>query len=961
MTYKKKLIEVALPLESINIASAKEKSIRHGHPSTLHLWWARRPLAAARAIIFSQMIDDPSGHPDIFKTVKSQETERLRLFKIIEELVKWENTTNQVVLQSARDEIWKSWRYTCSENKDHPNAKIIFNPLHLPSFHDPFAGGGAIPLEAQRLGLESRASDLNPVAVLINKAMIEVPPRFTGKPPINPDSRKGQAHTGSWQGAQGLAEDVRYYGKWMRTQAEKRIGHFYPQVEINAAIIKKRPDLKRYENQKVTVIAWIWARTVKSPNPAFANVDVPLASTYMLSAKPGKEAFVVPIIDRDEYHFEVNFGIPSDLNFSKNGSKLARGANFKCIMSNEPIDGNYIKAEGKAGRMGSKLMAIVAEGINGRIFLSPTQEHEVIAKKAIPDWKPDVTISGSTQYLGVKPYGFNQFSEIFSGRQLVALTTFSDLVKEAHEYVKSDAIKANFLDDGKTFENDGFGATAYADAISVYLAFSIDKAADYWSTVCTWHSSKELIRNTFGRQAIPMTWDYAETNVFSESSGNVSSGIDWAYKALNMFPATAQGFAYQADAQSQNISLNCVVSTDPPYYDNIPYADLSDYFYIWLRRSLKTVFPKLFATVAVPKTEELVAFAYRHKTGKVGAGEFFLDGMTKAMHRLAVQAHPLFPVTIYYAFKQSESDGQDGITSTGWDTFLEAVIEAGFEITGTWPIRTELANKLLGVGSNMLASSIVLVCRIRSNNAVTATRREFVVALKTELPTALAHLQAGNIAPVDLAQAAIGPGMAVYTRFAKVMDAVGNPLTVRAALALINQTLDEALAEQEGDFDGDTRWALTWFDQVGFAEGDYGVAEQLSKSKNTSIDGLVEGGILISTPGKVRLLKPMELESNWNPNFDKRITVWEIVHQLIRVLEAGGEDAASEMVAILGGKAETARELCYRLYTLCERKKRANEAMSYNGLVQSWPEITRLAREKPAATKVGTTDMFEQE
>lgn len=959
MTYKKKLIEVALPLEAINLASIREKSIRHGHPSTLHLWWARRPLAAARAVIFAQMVDDPSAHPDIFKTEKAQEKERQRLFRIIEELVKWENTTNETVLQQARDEIWQSWRYTCAENADHPRAKELFDRYKLPGFHDPFAGGGALPLEAQRLGLESYASDLNPVAVLINKAMIEIPPKFAGKPPVNPDAQHQKAQMDkSWKGAQGLAEDVRYYGQWMRDEAEKRIGHLYPKIEITAAMAQERPDLNKYVGQKLTVIAWLWARTVKSPNPAYANVDVPLASTFMLTTKEGKEAYVEPVIEGRGYSFTVKVGKPRDVEGAKNGTKLAR-ANFACLMSGAPVSGDYIKAEGKAGRMGARLMAIVVEGERGRVYLAPTKEMEAIALSAQPTWKPEGEIPTRMTGGNCTPYGLSTWGDLFTPRQLVALTTFSDLVQEARERVQADAIAAGLPDNGIALAKIGAGATAYADAVGVYLAFSIDKAADYWSTVCTWHSSKELIRNTFGRQAIPMSWDYVETNIFSDSSGNVSSGIEWAQKAICMFPAAAPGFAAQGDAQTQDVSADRVVSTDPPYYDNIGYADLSDFFYVWLRRALHPVFPDLFSTMAVPKAEELVATAYRHGS-REKAEIFFLDGMTQAMHRLAEQAHPAFPVTIYYAFKQAESDGEDGTTNTGWDTFLAAVIEAGFAISGTWPMRTELGNRMISSGTNALASSIVLVCRQHATNAPTATRREFVAALKAELPQALAHLQAGNIAPVDLAQAAIGPGMAVYTRYAKVLDAEGKPLSVRAALALINQTLDEALAEQEGDFDADTRWALTWFEQTGFAEGDYGVAEQLSKSKNTSVSGLVEAGILVSRPGKVRLLKPAELPADWDPTTDTRLTVWEMVHHLIRVLEAGGEGAAAQIVAKLGSQAETARELCYRLYTLCERKKRANEAMAYNGLVQSWPEITRLAREKPSVAS-GTQNSFELE
>jgi len=943
MKLRKKLIEVALPLEAINIASAREKSIRHGHPSTLHLWWARRPLAAARAVIFAQMVDDPSSHPDRFPTEEAQETERQRLFRIIEDLVKWENTTNEGVLEQARAEIRKSWRSTCADNMDHPRAKELFDPEKLPAFHDPFAGGGALPLEAQRLGLESYASDLNPVAVLINKAMIEIPPKFAGKPPVNPESRKDkELFKKAWHGVEGLADDVRYYGQWMRDKAEKRIGHLYPKVEVTAEMAKERPALESHVGKTLTVIAWLWARTVKSPNPAFSDVDVPIASTFMLCTKPGKEAYVEPVIGGDKYRFAVKVGKPDNAEAVKNGTKLSRGS-FRCLLSDVPIPYEYIDHEANADRMGARLMAIVAEGDHGRVYLAPTPEMENIANEAKPTWKPDAPSRGTwASNAQGRRYGFRTFGDYFTPRQLVALTTFSDLGQEMREQVRHDALAAGRSNDLTELKDGGTGSCAYADAVAVYLAFAVDKCSDYWSSLCSWHSSKELIRNTFGRQAIPMVWDYAEANPFCDSTGNYMAMVDWTWKALRTTPANGRGFACQADAATQSISAAKVVSTDPPYYDNIGYADLSDFFYVWMRRALKSVFPELFLTLAVPKADELVACSYRHGS-KGQAEKFFLDGMTCAMHRLAEQATPALPVTIYYAFKQAESDVAGGTASTGWDTFLDAVIRAGFAISGTWPMRTELANKLIGIGANMLASSIILVCRPRGSADPTATRRDFISTLKGELPVALAHLQRGNIAPVDLAQAAIGPGMAVYTRYAKVLDAEGKPLSVREALALINQTLDEALAEQEGDFDADTRWAVSWFEQSGFEAGEYGVAETLSKAKNTSVAGMVEAGILASKGGKVRLLRPEELSPHWNPESDPRLTAWESVHHLVRALEAGGENAAAELVTKIGSRAEIARELAYRLYTVCERKKRAQEALSYNGLVQSWPEITRLA------------------
>lgn len=1107
-TIKKKLIEVALPLDAINAASAREKSIRHGHPSTLHLWWARRPLAAARAVIFAQMVDDPSAHPEHFPTEEAQEAERQRLFRIIEQLVLWENTTNERVLNQAREEIWKSWRRTCAENRDHPQAAELFNPEKLPAFHDPFAGGGALPLEAQRLGLESYASDLNPVAVLINKAMIEIPPKFANQPPVNPKSRSeygetrkeraaslsgtgglaevdgfgagdlsldstapagrdvrdafadhagGRVDSGeyrggmdarvtqregsipgdrsgltggsgdpsdslranrlvstpgddpnarldrrsqpyahddaphaeggsrneeigisseqkednddlrrdaqssflpprSWKGAQGLAEDVRYYGQWMREEAEKRIGHLYPKIKVTPEMVQERPDLKPYENQELTVIAWLWARTVKSPNPAFAHVDVPLASTFMLSTKAGKEAYVEPVIEGDSYRFTVKVGKPKDAEAAKNGTKIGRG-NFQCLLSAAPVPVEYIREQGIKGDLGAKLMAIVAEGERGRVYLAPTAEHEEIIQQAQPEWQPDVAMPENPRWFSPPLYGLKNFADLFTPRQLVALNTFADLVAEAREKVKADAIAAGLSDDSLGLNTGGTGAQAYADAIAVYLGIGINRLSDRLSTICTWDNGYTKIRNTFGRQAIPMTWDYVEGNPFSESTGNFSSQLEWVEKFLIDTPNAPNGTVFQQDAAHQTLSLNNIVSTDPPYYDNIGYADLSDYFYIWSRRTLRPVFPELFSTLATPKDQELVATPYRHG-GKEQAEQFFLGGMTQAMQHLAEQAHPAFPVTIYYAFKQSETDAKDGTSSTGWETFLAAVIEAGFAINGTWPMRTELSNRMIGSGTNALASSIVLVCRARPQNAPITTLRDFRTALKSELPPALIAMQRGNIAPVDLAQAAIGPGMAVFSRYSKVIDASGKPLSVREALAIINQILDEVLNEQEGDFDADTRWAVDWFKQFAFNEGEYGKADDLSRAKNTSIKGLSEAGLVQAGRGKVRLLKPEELTADWSPLADTRLTVWETVHHLVRRLEQG-EQAAAELLGQLGNRAETARELAYRLYTICERSKRAQEALAYNSLVQSWPEMLKLAQQTSSSSV--QTNLFGEE
>ena len=785
---RKKLIEVALPLDAINASSAREKSIRHGHPSTLHLWWARRPLAAARAVIFAQMVDDPSEYIDVLlsdpatkraaqRALKKRragqavagasgpagrqalgdmaaELERERLFRILEELVLWENTTNEEVLKRARGEIWQSWRRACAEHADHPRAAELFDRHTLPAFHDPFAGGGSLPLEAQRLGLEAYASDLNPVAVLINKAMIEIPPKFAGCPPVSPESRnEPMVVARTWRGAQGLAEDVRHYGRWMRDEVEKRIGHLYPPVEITPAMVRERPDLKRYAGRKLTVIAWLWARTVKSPNPAFADVDVPLASTFILSTKKGKEAYVEPVIEGRGYRFTVKVGAPPDADAAKAGTKLSRGANFRCLMSGSPVAGDYVKAEGQAKRLGARLMAVVAEGDRSRVYLAPTAEHEETARSAVPEWQPEQSLPDDPRNFWTVLYGLRLYSDLFTSRQIVALTTFSDLVGEATERVRHDAVAGGLPDDDRPLRDGGTGATAYAETVAVYLAFAVDKSTAYWNTLCWWlnQPKNENVSNSLGRQALPMIWDYAEANPLSGSGGNIDRQIGYITKVLTYAVPLRErpGFAGQSDAAVQSLSTDALVSTDPPYYDNIGYADLSDFFYVWLRRSLKPVFPELFATLAVTKAEEMVATPYRHGS-KRAAEAFFLNGMTQALRRLAEQAHPGFPVTIYYAFKQSETKGEIGIGSTGWETFLDAVIRSGFAVTGTWPVRTERPTALKEA-INALASSIVLVCRRRPADAPAATRREFITTLRSELPQALRLLQTGNVAPVGAA------------------------------------------------------------------------------------------------------------------------------------------------------------------------------------------------------------------
>jgi putative DNA methylase len=945
----KKLIEVALPLDAINVAAAREKSIRHGHPSTLHLWWARRPLAAARAVIFAQMVNDPGyqqGGGFRYGVNKEKAAlERERLFKIIEDLVQWENTNNEEVLSRARAEILRSWRETCELNKAHPQAAELFNPDKLPAFHDPFAGGGALPLEAQRLGLESHASDLNPVAVTINKAMIEIPPKFAGRAPVGPaPDLRGKASqemfSKQWQGAQGLAEDVRRYGAWMREQAQQRIGHLYQRVEITAEMAAERPDLKQLIGQQLTVIAWLWARTVRSPNPAFSQVEVPLASTFLLSSKEGKEAYVQPVVEGDGYRFDVCMGTPPE--DAKEGTKaVGRGANFRCVLSDTPIGGDYIKAEGQTGGMGARLMAIVAEGTRARIYLAPTQEHEDAAQQAQPAWKLSGNVPARLTGGTCVPYGLAEWGDLFTPRQLVALTTFSDLVPEAIARVRADALAAGMPDDGRGLDAGGTGATAYAEAVGVYLAFSVDRCADFSNSCTRWVAGNQKVMNLYGKQAIAMTWDYPEAAVLNDTVGGLKPAVEFIADCILKLPlSSAAAYVSQQDASSSRVVAGKVVSTDPPYYDNIGYADLSDFFYVWLRKSLKPIFPNLYATLAVPKAEELVATPYRHG-GKEQAEAFFLDGMTRAMHNLAEQAHPAFPVAIYYAFKQSESKDDVGTSSTGWETFLEAVLRAGFAISGTWPMRTEIGNRMIGSGTNALASSIVLVCRKRLPDAPTVSRREFLRELNAVLPEALLDMTRGGVnspvAPVDLSQAIIGPGMAIFSQYTAVLEADGSPMRVKTALQLINRFF------AEDDFDHDTQFCLHWFEGSGWASGKYGEADVLTRAKGTSVGGLVDGGVVESSGGNLRLLKWAELPRDWSPETDKRVSVWEALHHLIRALNQDGESATGALLARMPAQAEPLRALAYRLYTLCERKGWAEDARAYNELVIAWSGIEQAA------------------
>ena len=944
----KKLIEVALPLNDINVASANEKQpFTRNHPRSIHIWWARRPFVAARAILFAQLVNDPGYQRELGFGVnkKAAEIKREKLFQIIRDLVKWENTNNEDVLNRARTAIWESWRETCNLNRNHPQAQELFDPEKLPAFHDPFSGGGAIPLEAQRLGMESFASDLNPVAVLINKAMIEIPPKFVGHPPVGPlpEGEKQADMIEDWSGTMGLVEDIRRYGNWVRQEAFARIGRLYPKVKITSKMVKNRPDLRAYEGEEVNVVGWLWARTVVSPNPALNGVDVPLVKSYVLSTKKSKEAYVKPVVENGNYRFEVHIGTPPTE--AKEGSVGRKGG--KCVISGYPIPLKYIRDQGKRGLLGTRLMAVVAEGRRERIYLPP---NETLADSSVnihSSWKPENTIEHVSGCTNAVVYGLETFGDLFTPRQLLALNTFSDLVLEAREKAIADAETAGMSNKPGGLEANKINATSYGDAIAVYLALATSRWSDMSNSVCSWNSTNQNVRALFARQAIPMNWDFIELSPFS-GVGPWFSAVESVLKAFNSLPANVPGMSLQINAATSEMSGGKVVSCDPPYYDNIPYAVLSDFFYVWLRRILKEVYPTLFTTLAVPKAEELVAAPYRQGT-KEKAEKYFMAGMTHALTNIAEFSHPAFPVSIYYAFKQSESD-ENSTVSTGWVTFLEAVIKAGFCIDGTWPVRTERESRSRGIGSNALASSILLVCRQRLHKSGDISRRDFQRQLREEMPEALETMIGGEtgttpIAPVDLAQASIGPGMAIFSKYEAVLNQDGSRMGVHDALILINRAITEYLSPESGNFDADTQFCSSWFDQYGWSTGPFGEADTLARAKGTSVDGVHEAGVLESGGGKVRLLKWAEYEADWDPTTDNRTPVWEACHQLIRSLNNQGESAAGELLAKMPEKGEPIRQLAYHLYTLCERKKWAEDARAYNELIGSWHAIVTASHE----------------
>lgn len=912
----KKLIEVALPLDIINDASAYDKMPGIGaHPKGIHHWWARLPLPSARAILFASLVDDPSTHPDKFPTEEARVAERERLFDIIRKLCQKKIHTKLEVYEEANREILR-----------HCNGRP-------PTVLDPFAGGGSIPLEGMRLGLPVLASDLNPVAVLINKAQLEILPQFANQVPVNPSIRSEMSFF-EWKLGKGLAEDLRYYGKWINEEARKRIGDYYPKVKIG--------------NKEHNVITWLWARTVKCPNPA-CGCEMPLVRSFILSSKRKPNFYSRPIIEYSSKGniikgYEVVQGTPEI-----KGTVNRSGA--VCVCCKEPVRLDYIRNEGRNERISHALIGVIADTGKGKAFLTPTSDHYEISKNCTASWRPETELPEKALGFRVQIYGMNQHYKLFNERQILGLTTLQKIISEVNTKIISDG-----------------GSSDYANALKFFFYMIVDRCTDLNNTLTRWNNKDEVTRNLFGRQAVPMIWDYSEVNLLEDNIGGWISCLHHTVKGIEgtLTNISFKQRAQQFNAASYNFSsAEYIISTDPPYYDNIGYSDLSDFFYVWLRPGLKDQFPDLLSTVLVPKMEELVASDFRYGS-KEAAKDHFEGGFKQAFKNFKQGLDPRFPLTVYYAFKQDEAENEeednetdsDGISlTTGWETLLEGLVSGGFTITATWPIKASQKWRMVARDTNSLTSYIVLACRPRPENAPSITRREYLQMLKRDLPSAIAVLQKSNLAPVDMAQATIGPGMGIYSRFSRIMEQDGTTMSVRTALSLINKALGEILAEQEGDFDTETRWALAWFEQNEFTYGEFGDANALALAKNTAVNALVHSGVVKSGAGKVQLIPRAELSTSWDPTLDNRIVVWEITQHLIKQLQEQGEIGASKLYKKLGPKADIARELAYHLFTICEKKGWTQEAQAYNSLVLSWNHI--VAESYNIKDQIGTQGKLE--
>jgi putative DNA methylase len=875
----RKLIEVALPIEAISAASRREKDKKTGTIRNVHKWFAPMPGPAWRALLFAAIVDDPDDEAD-----------RKKLLDLIERLVPADGGP------PAPDALAEAKKLI---------AEVTLGDL--PTVLDPFCGGGSTLVEAQRLGLPTVGSDLNPVPALITRVLTELVPKVAGRPPLVGDPTQLGGIVG--KPLDGFLADVWHYGELVRERVWQQIGDLYPSAAGGG-----------------TIVAWLWARTVACKNPPCRAVS-PLVSSFELSRRRGSACWVEPIVKLD--HSGVRFEIRSGAGQPPTPTKLGRGGNFRCAVCGEAaIDESYVKEEGRAGRLGLQLMAVAVDGPSGRSYVSPDlapQRPQVNASDDIGD----IELADDHRNLWCVGYGVRSVSDLFVDRQLVALSAFADAVA---------SVPAEVVDAGGDLE--------YASSIASVLGLAVGKLAMANSTQARWRlrAVESKAEPAFSRQALPMVWDFAEVNPFGGSVGDWSQQVKAVSGGLERLPLGGVGRVSALDARFASTLLEApgLVATDPPYFAQIGYADLSDYFYVWLRRALKDVHPDLLATIATPKGSELIAAPHRHGGDRAAASRAFVEGFTETFHALVSVTRPELPMLIVYAHRQEESE-DGGLTATAWDAMLTAILDAGLRIVGTWPVHATGSSRQIGLGTNALASYVVLVCRPQLAGARVGDLPSFVAALRAELPSAIRRVQEAAISAIDLGQAAIGPGMAVFSRFAYVVDpATGQRMTVHRALELINMVRAEVIDDFAGALSPETRWAMTWFRDFGFGEADSGEAEKLFTTTNTSLGQLEAAGIATSSRGKIRLLRRDELPDNWDPETDTRRPEWETLQHLVKRHEEGGLEAAGALLRRVQGDADAVRELAYWIVDKCQFSQSA-EVQPFDALIVDWPKIAEVA------------------
>jgi putative DNA methylase len=872
---------------------------RHRAVSRLHLWWSQKPDAACRAVLFASLVDDPGeGGVD-----GEDAPGRAALCDLVARL----SAGEPGALREARRRL------------------ALAHPDGLPTVCDPFCGGGSIAAEARRLGLPVWASDLNPVAVLSTAALIDFPARFAAAPALHPaDTRGRRAAAGRGAGAAvplGLAADVLFYGRRVRDAAEDRLASLYPAAPGGEP-----------------VIAWLWCRTARCPNPA-CGAEMPLVSSFLLCRRPGRSAWIAP--RSDHRGGGVRFEIGPDCGSEAPPAGTCGRTGAACLTCGQVAPLHAVRREGRSRGLGTRLLAIVAAAPRGRRYLPPEPQHDRTARSARPAWSPATELAPRALGVSVAQYGLRRHSDLFTPRQLVALTTFSDLVREARGWVLADARRAGRPDDGVPLRSGGHGAPAYADAVATYLALALDRAAARWCTLARWQRSRENIEHPFASPGLQMAWDFAEANPFSPAAGSWMDAVEAVADALNRAPRDGPApVCRQMDAsRPEGLPEDLLVCTDPPYFANLPYADTSDLYYVWLRRTVGDLFPDLCRTVLTPKAAELVADPHRHGGGEA-ARRRFLEGMEEALRQVRRRGRPDLPLVLFYALRQSRpaaAEGGGARAAVGWAAMLDSLLGAGFQITGTWPLRTEHAGRRRSLGSNTLGSSIVLVCRRRGDDAPEATLGEVARQLRRELPRAVGQLAAAGLAPVDLAQAAIGPGMAVFSRYARVLAADGTAVPASAALQLINREMDACLAAGDADLDPASRFCLAWFEQFGFSPRPYADADVLLRAKDTAMEDLMRLGVVVGCDGTVRLRRRGEPAPGGTPAAAARDCVWTALQLLLETAEEGGAAAARDLLRNLGSRRSgSLRGLIYRVAGIAERRGLAAEAHALAAVATCW-------------------------